>query len=384
MLTVLITGTVTLPVYSSEWEDGFPLQVTYEELEGNNVDVTLTMVLPTGTPLLAREAAISSFLSALQDIWNIESVHEDVRGFLGPVVPVDVQNVVSHVNGTSFVTAMMDAFEAVSDAGFSRFQEDTEISVTETVVAPVRALSNSYPDAPRFFAWIVGEGWTEAGDHSESWVIASLINYSAAVLSFRSEFGRFPTELTELREMGHLLIEPLNPYTGEPVATVNHMSPGDISYELNDSSNVSLMTYLKTGAQTEIVRRQISVPASGSYDLLYRQLAGLSESDKKVARYTFQLAQILNEYYYQYTDLPYRIPQCEAEGFAYVSFVNPYTGMDAQVANNFSPESGDYYYQRITSDEYFLVGYGANGKDVIMFNKNFLTPQVQMGPMRVQ
>jgi len=382
---IFINGTFTLPVNATDWESGFPIHVVFEELEGSHygeVDVTLTMYLPAGTPLLARETAVTSTFNALQDIWNIQTVHENVRSLLGPVVPVEVQNAVSHISGTAFVLELIDAFETVSDAGFSRFQTDTEISVTERVIVPRRGSVDMYPDTPRFFAWIVGEGWPEDERNTENWVIASMINYSAAVLSFRSEVGRFPTGLAELNETGHMLIEPLNPYSGEPVLSVNLVNPGDITYEVIDTDNVVLMTYLRVGSQTEVIRREINVPSASSYDLLYRQTAGMTELDRQVARYTFQIAQILNEYYYQYSDLPYRVPQCEMEGFAYVSFENPYTAVDTQMASNFSPQAGDYFYQRISSSEYLLLGYGATGAGILTITKNFLVPQIEMGSLQ--
>ncbi len=386
-IAILILSVIAIPALSQDWEDGFPVRITYQELDGVNfgsVDVDMTMTFPMGTPLLARETAMRSALSALHDIWNIESVHEDVRVMLGPVVPMDVQRTVSGITGSRFIIAMMDAFETVSDAGFSRFQVDTSITATERVMAPRRAAYGEYPDAPRFFAWVIGEGWPEGGSGHENWVIASMINYSASILSFRSELGRFPRSFAELRENNQLLIEPLNPYTGEPVKEVTDISPGDISYRYIDNNRVVLLTYIQVGNQSDVVRREINVSSSGAFDLLYRQTSDLSETDKQVARYIFQIAQILNEYYYQHLDLPYRVPQCEAEGFAYVSFMNPYTLQDAQQTDALTQRPGDYTYNRISSSAYFLVGYGNSGIAILRVSKDFAAPDMEMGTLRTQ
>jgi len=374
-LASVILALTVLPLHAQSWEEGFPVRITYQELEGEGygcADVTLFATIPVGTPLIARERAVENALDVLHSIWNIESIHEDVRGLLGPVVPMDVQYSVSEIAGTDFIVALVDAFEMVEDAGFSRFQVNTPISATERVSIPRGASVALYPDPPRFFAWIIGEGWSEDVSGREKWVIASLVNCSAAVLSFRSEYGRFPNSFAELRETGHLLIEPLNPYTGEPVREVSGVSPGDISYEYVSSQSVVLLTYVQVGSRVDVVRREISVSSSGAYDLLYRQTAGLSESDRTVARYVFQISQILNEYYSEYRDLPYRVPQCEAEAFAYVSFMNPYTHEDAHQADSLADiEPGDYTFHRVSSTSYFLVGYGGSGEAIISVSKDF-------------
>ncbi len=386
------------PVSAYEWDRGFQVWVVYEGLTGADegcANVVLTMNLPMGTPLLAREAALDSALQALRDIWNVESVHDDIRGFLEPNIPQDVQDVVSEIEGAGFIIAVMDAFETVADAGYSRFQGDVSVTATEHISIPggratqsalarVGEYAEVYPDAPRYFEWIVGGGLLAQNRSHENWVIASLVNYSAAILCFRSEFGRFPQRLAELRERGHLLIEPLNPYTTFPVQVVDHPSPGDITYEYVDSNTVAIITYLQIGSEIDFVRRQISLSSTaGSFDLLYRETAGLSENDKQVARYVFQISQILNEYYYQYNDLPYDVPQCEAAGFAYVSFPNPFTGRDASQADSLANiYPGDYTYNRISSTEYFLVGYGQDQELILRVGKDFGATQVPFGSIR--
>jgi hypothetical protein len=367
---------VMSPLNARDWEGGFTVSVSYQEQTGKNegtADVTLEMLIPGGTPLLGKEAAIGSALSALKDIWNIESVHEDVVGFLGPQIPMDVQKVVSQMNGSSFIMEVINTFDAVENAGYSRLQSDISATATERLPIQTSAAKSEYPDAPKYFGWIVGGG--PVGDHSqENWVLASLVNYSAALLSFRSELGRFPRSLAELRESGHLFIEPLNPYTGMPVKEVRPGtdSKGDISYQYIDNNRVVLFTYVDNGGTTDVVRREINLYSSGTFDLLYRQTAGLTDDEKQVARYTFQIAQILSEYYAQHHNLPFSVPQCETEGFAYVSFPNPYTNRDAGQAEALANvQPGDYSYHRISASSYFLVGNGENGRAVLSISKDF-------------
>lgn len=387
-LTALAIALLTMPLAAQDIDRGFPIRVTYQELGGQDYGdaiVTLTMTLPADTPLLARETVVSNALSVLHDIWSNESVVEDVPDFMGPVIPIDVQYNVAKISGTEFVISVIDAFETVADAGFSRFQVDTLISASEQVSATrQRALAQEYPDAPRYFAWVIGEGWPAGDVALENWVIATMVNYSAALLSYRSELSRFPDSLAALRESSHLIIQPINPYSSGPVAEVNSPSPGDITFEYIDNNTVVLMTYIRAETQVDVVRREISVPDSSAYDLLYRQTAGLSENDRQVARYVFQISLILNEYYNEHGDLPYRVPQCEAEGFAYVSFRNPYSNHDAQQADSLANiQPGDYIYHRISDTAYYLVGYGANGERVLSVSKNF-SREVEQGVMTVE
>ena len=239
---------------------GFDIWVTVEELTGQEsgyASVKLTLDIPAGTPLLARESAIDSAMAALRDIWNVRSFHQDVRGFLGSEIPYDIQQSVSTISGTSFILAITDAFNAVEDAGYSRFQCDVSISIAEKITLPYPSTTPTartpYPDAPRNFQWIVSGPSAMNPRNSETWVIASLVNFSASVLSFRSEFGRFPSSLAELDERGHLLIEPINPYTNIPVQQANTAVPGDINYEYIDANTVSLITYIVVNGQLDVV-----------------------------------------------------------------------------------------------------------------------------------
>jgi len=354
----------------------FHVRIGYRELTGKEsgfAEVSLTMTVPAGTQLIAREAATDKALSVLQEIWGGSGGHEDVLGFTESTIPADVRRNISSIEGAGFILAIIDAFGAIEDAGFSRFQADVEITSTEKLKIVTRASEGEYGDAPRSFEWSSDPGTLEGNSGHEDWVIASLVNYSAAVLSFRSELGRFPGSLAELRETHHLLIEPLNPYTSNPVKQVDGPSPGNIKYQYDDDNRVILFTYLLIGDTTDVVRREINLySASGSFDLLYRQTAGMTEKDKQVARYIFQISQILNEYYYQKLDLPYGIPQLEAEAFAYVSFPNPYAVRDVQQADSLAQIlPGDYTYHRISATSYFIVGYGSTGEPVLSVSKNF-------------
>lgn len=382
VILVLMILCSFLPVSAADWKSGFTVSIGYEELYDKNpgkAQVSLMMVLPMGTPLHAKEEAIASALAALKDIWNIASVHEEVLGFIGPQIPLDVQKAISVIDGSNFVMAIIEAFNSVENTGFSRFQSDTQVTSVEIVKSPPKKVGMEYPDAPRSFHWVVG-GEIGVKSRHENWVLAALINYSASILSFRSEFRRFPSSIAELKEMGHVFIEPLNPYNGEPVRIVTEPSPGDISFQYVNLNKVILQTYTQNRGKIEVVRREINLYSADSFDLLYQKTASLTPGEKKVARYVFQISQILNEYYSQHGDLPYSVPQCETEGFAYVSFTNPFTNRDAQQADILADLfPGDYTYHRISSSTYFLVGYGEKSQPIITISKNFgQSPQKMM------
>jgi hypothetical protein len=386
-LAVLTVAVLAMPLAAQDFDRGFPVRISYQELDGESygeATVTLTMTLPADTPLLARETVVSNALSVLHDIWGNESVTQDIPGFPGPVIPMDVQYNVAKISGTEFIISVLDAFETVADAGFSRFQVDTLVTATETVDVPRQRSLQDYPDAPRYFAWIIGEGWPVENVSLENWVLAATVNYSAMLLSYRSEYGQFPTSIAALRESPHFTIHPVNAYTSNPIAEVDSPSPGDITFEYTDANNVALVTYIRSEARVDAVTREISVPPYSAYDLLYRQTAGLSENDKQVARYVFQISLILNYYFNEHNDLPYRVPQCEAEGFAYVSFPNPYSNHDAQQADSLANiQPGDYIYHRISDTAYYLVGYGSYGERVLSVSRDF-SADIRQGMMQTE
>lgn len=357
------------------WNNGFDVEFTYEEAAGNdagNSHLTMTMTIPKWTPLLARQSAIDSSIAALRKIWEGDGLHMDVMGVFESQVPLRVQRISSGIDGVSFVMAIMDAFEQVEESGFSRFQDQYTVSVTERFDASTQAGNVQYQDLPAFWRWEVPGESLMSDAISEKMVIASLVNYTASVLSFRSEYQRFPRSLAEVRETGHLLIQPINPYSSQPMIEINSVSAGNITYNIVNSNTVVLLTYLEVGDTVEVVRREIN--SSGAFDYLYRQTAGLTDLNKQVARYAFQISQIINEYYYEYLELPYSVPQCEAEGFAYVTFMNPYTRLDAQQASGLSGIlPGDYSYHRVNEASYLLVAYGSAGEQVFSFSTTFGT-----------
>ncbi|HEX9745964.1 MAG TPA: hypothetical protein VGB30_11115 [bacterium] len=370
-VTVMALSPVAL-AQSYTWTDGFSVEVSYRELTGadaGQAEVTFKMLIPAGTPLIARQGAINSALYSLRDIWEGDDMHNNVLDRLDANIPLNIQRNIQIVDGVEFLEAIMDSFESVEESGYSRFQQDMGVTATERVyISPTGSL-REYGDAPLSGSWVIPTDSVLDDQISERLVMANLINYTAAVLSFRSEFRRFPASLAELRETRHQLVEPTNPYSGTPVREVPTPSPGNITYTIINTNRVVLVTYIQVGpttADTNVITREIN--SSGSFDYLYRMTANMNDTDRMVSRYVFQAAQILNEYYYKYLTLPYSVPQMEAEGFAFVHFDNPYGRGDARQSSNLmSIMAGEFTYHRISDNAYYIVGYGSNGSPVFSF-----------------
>jgi hypothetical protein len=87
----------------------------------------------------------------------------------------------------------------------------------------------------------------------------NLINISAAILSYRSEYLVFPLDLGELEVSGHLLVNIFNPYTGLPVKNIIDdlsVRPGDIRYEYSGPDQAGVLSYLADGS---VERRAIDL-----------------------------------------------------------------------------------------------------------------------------
>ncbi len=377
MLILLLSITAT-QVTAQEPDDLITFTLSYdlpEETSSGDCIVSVAIHIDKGFPLSGKRFAVEQLLIIYRELWGEEDGHTDVTQSVVPSkIPQQINTVLGSFDGAELVMMLFDAFNSVEDQGVLYFDEPVDLVYAETLPF--------YPDIPmEMLNKELGNG--QGGkvefvldkiyddEDSKRIINGNLVNISAAILSYRSEHLVFPLDLGEVEITGHLLVNLFNPYSGLPVRSISDdlsVRPGDVRYDYYGPDKVSIVSFLADGTP---VKRDISLYSSSEFNTLFKKTTGLSEEDRRVCIYTFQLAHIINEFYHSEGYLPDKVPQIESKLFATVSFLNPYTREPVkQIMNPLEKREGDYFYYKTGESQYLLVGYGYNLHEVMKIQRD--------------
>jgi hypothetical protein len=332
--------------------------------------ISVAIHIDKGFPLNGKRFVIDQLLQIYRELWGEEGKHSDVTVSLLPEnIPPEIKPALASFDGSELVMLVFETFSSIENKGILYFDKPVDIIYAESLPfypdVPVENLAkfrgNGHEGTVEF---VLDKIYNE--EECKRIINGNLINISTAILSYRSEFLTFPLDLSELEVTGHLLVNLINPYSGLPVRSVSDdlsMRPGDIRYNYSGPDHVSIVSFLADGST---VKRDINVSSNPDFNLLLQKTHGLSENDRRVCIYTFQLSHIINEYYYANKTLPEKVPQIESNLFASVSFLNPFTMEPVkQIVNPLEKSEGDYFYYKTANDQYLLVGYGENLNEIL-------------------
>ncbi len=369
---------IALPSYSQDYDDMIEFSLEYELPRGEgpgDAIISLAVHIDEGYPLSGKRFATEQLLIIYKQLWAEEPGHEDaLQSLFEEQIPPELKETLKSFDGAELLLMMVDAFEKVEDAGMLYFDEPVDIVYAETL--PYYPGQNSRQTADASGAaqqkGMVNFVLDTLSDEDEARTVinGNLINISAAILSYRSEYLVFPLDLGELEARGHLLVNLTNPYSGLPVRNIADdvsIRPGDIRYDYSGPDRVGVMSYLADGSN---VRRAINLYSSGEFDQLYKMTPWKDELDRRVCIYVFQLSHIINEYYHTYGILPDKVPQIESKMFASVGFLNPFTNEPVkQVVSPLDKTEGDYFYYKTSDSQYVLIGYGKGLAEAIKIQR---------------
>ena len=377
VFSMLFSGAGTINSEAQDLDDMISFSLRYELPEGDesgDAIISLAVHLEEGFPLSGKRFVIEQCLLVFKQLWAEEKAHENVISNLyTQQIPAELQQTVLSFKGTNLLIMIFDNFEAVEDSGLVYFDESTDIIYAETVPyypdVPLTQFAEPYSMMNKgLVKFVLDMAYDE--DECERIINGNLINISAAILSYRSEYLVFPLDLGELEVTGHLLINTFNPYSGLPVRSITDdlsIRPGDIRYEYSGPDQVSVMSYLSDGS---VLTRGINLYSGNDFDRLFKLTGGLSEEDRLIAIYIFQLSHVIDEYYNEFNILPDKVPQVESRQFASVSFLNPYIGEPVkQLVNLLEKSDGDYFYFKTGEGQYTLTGYGADLREIIKIQR---------------
>lgn len=377
VLVLLMCGTIIPRTEAKDLDEMISFSLSYElpDINGSgDAIISLAVHIEEGFPLSGKHFAIEQLLLVFKQLWGEEEIHENVVANLySQQIPTELQATARSFNGTELILLIFESFGDVEDKGLLYFDGAVDLVYAETIpYYPDIQLTEFAEPMAMMKKGLVNFVLDMESDKkcSERVVNGNLVNISAAVLSYRSEYLVFPLDLGELEVTGHLLINPFNPYNGLPVRSITDdlsIRPGDIRYEYSGPDQVSVMSYLADGSS---LRRGINLYSGNDFDRLFRLTDGLSEEDRQVAMYVFQLSHVIDEYYYEYNSIPDKVPQIESKQFASVSFINPFTYEPVkQLVNLLDKSEGDYFYYKTGENQYTLTGYGHNLEEIIKIQR---------------
>jgi hypothetical protein len=336
--------------------------------------ISLAVHIDEGFPLSGKRYAVEQLLVIYKQIWEEGEEHDNaLRSLFTQQIPLEVQPTLRSFDGTELLLMIIDAFSAVEDKGLLYFDKPADLVYAESLPyypdLPLEQMADSIAMVNRgSIDFVLGTIYDD--EECKLIIKGNLINISAAILSYRSEYLVFPLDLGELEVSGHLLVNIFNPYTGLPVKNIIDdlsVRPGDIRYEYSGPDQAGVLSYLADGS---VERRAIDLYSGDDFDMLYRLTAELGAEDRHVCIYIFQLSHVINEYYHAYGILPDKVPQIESKLFASVSFMNPFTREPVkQVLNPLEKSRGDYFYYKAADDQYILIGYGKDLQEAIKIHR---------------
>jgi len=192
-------------------------------------------------------------------------------------------------------------------------------------------------------------------------------NVIAGLMSYRSEMGELPPDLQTLQESNHLLVPLHTPETPSAAAPGTVRERGSLYYE-RTAINVGLMvlTFSDGRVDREILEDQAPKPGI-SPGILAEQREDYTPEDLQVRRYVFQIGMLLKVFYHERGYLPSTVAHLELLGFAEFRFPNAFEPhRTARSLPDLSkPSPGDYYYYRVSPNEFILVGFGTDGKRIL-------------------
>jgi len=332
--------------------------------------VSVAIHFDKGFPLNGKRFAIDQLLQIYRELWGEKAEHTDVTKSLIPEnIPAEIRPILGSFDGSELVMMVFDAFSSIENKGILYFDKPVDLIYAESIPfypdIPLKSLNKNAGNGQQgTVEFVLDKIYND--EECKRIINGNLINISAAILSYRSEFLTFPLDLSELEVTGHLLVNLFNPYTGLPVRSITDdlsIRPGDISYNYSGPSHASIVSYLADGST---VKRDINLSSAPDFNLLLKETQGLSESDRRVCIYTFQLSHIIDEYYYANSTLPEKVPQIESNLFASVSFLNPFTMEPVkQIANPLEKCQGDYFYYKTANNQYLLIGYSEKLDEIL-------------------
>jgi hypothetical protein len=281
------------------------------------------------------------------------------------------------ISGVDTILSVNRAFRQVEERGYVSFPEELTLVSSEKFPLQIKCLLNASSGKTVEDPRVQEYSNLNKSAVKRKQITKNLNNMAVALVSFRSEFSRFPLDLTELKHSGHLQISIVNPYKNETLKFAGETGPGTISYSRPSEGRFALTSYdyIRNPIKRELivgpdnsVRGVLSIkkPAEAGS-------ASFTKQEQTVRINIFQIGQLLNSFYETYHYLPKSISHIEAQGFGSVNFKNPFTNAPIDPSLKIdSGKPGQYSYWVIGEGEYLLVGFGQNGRKVIEVHRKFI------------
>jgi hypothetical protein len=375
-LLALIMVMSTFGISSAQSTVSVDMEIKIErDCADSEAECIIRVNIPAGTTVGTLPDVIAQLQELYKDLWTgKKSLPVDSRSQGGTMENFGDEPGPEAVLGVDAIMEVMRAFHQVEEKGLSSFPESTTIISKEKFPLTIECLlTGNANDQNQKVKKFEQDNLLKFKREK----LEQNLNYFAVTLvSFRSENNRFPVDLNELFQSGHVLIPLVNPFTNSRIDPKQGNITGNIIYS-RPSDDHYLLTVFDTAKVP--IRRELIVGKSTQIKglLSYRTFASdptpFNSKERTVRIYTTQTSYLLNSFYEKNHYLPDNIPHIESQGFSYVNFINPFTGKPAKPSNNIkSGNPGDYSYWRTGDSEYLLIGYGTGGRKIIEIHHSFI------------
>jgi hypothetical protein len=349
-----------------------------QNCDESEAELQIRVTIPVGTPLEAQADIIDQLMAFYKSLWTGKNP------VLKAIIPQDRMSSATDmvrssqaISGVDTILSVNRAFRQVEERGYVSFPEELTLISSEKFPLQIKCLLNSDSGKTVEDPRVQEYSDLNKSAYKRKQLTKNLNNVAVALVSFRSEFSRFPVDLTELKHSGHLQISIINPYKNEVLKFDGETGSGTISYSRPSEGRFALTSY---DYNNNPVKRELIVGPDNSVRGVLsikkpaeEGSASFTKQEQTVRINIFQIGQLLNSFYETYHYLPKSISHIEAQGFGSVNFKNPFTNVPIDPSMKIDAgKPGQYSYWVIGEGEYLLVGFGQNGRKVIEIHRKFI------------
>jgi len=385
-LLIILTILVLTPVlcYALSGIQFDPQIEINRDCSESEAELTIRMTIPQGTPIGELPSIIETLMAFYRDLWSgNDPTLKKIIPSKEKLQPEDIRAGSKAISGADAIIILNRAFREVEEQGLIAFPEDVPIIIRETIPLFEECLLNGGGKNPNnqrttnLDNRIPSYRSKNISDVRQKQLTANSNTIAVSIVSFRSENSRFPADLEELKSSGHLQIKITNPFTKKVLTFHNENGPGTFSYS-RPSEEKYILTVFDAGnlpIRRELITRT-DIPLRGVLSVTKpndKSNKPFTKQEQTARIYVFQIGQLLNSFYETNKYLPRNISHIEAQGFAYINFINPFTSQPIRPSKRIDKGApGSYYYILLGEDEYILGGYGEDGRKVIEIHRKFM------------
>ncbi|MBU1024257.1 hypothetical protein KKB99_08255, partial [bacterium] len=250
-LTILAVVVVVLQIQAVSHADDKVSMVPeiniQSECDQSEAELIIRISIAKGTSIDTQAELVGRLLSFYKGFWKgTDPIIDRIRKSQKNKQEYDLGNSADAVLGVDAIMSLSGAYMDVMERGLIFFPDDVVVISRERFPLIFDCLINNgkqdnNPEEPK--VRVAQYSDVNRCQLERRQIDRNLNNLAVALVSFRSEFSRFPVDLRELRQSGHLLISVKNPFTNTALNFTGETGPGTINYSRPSEGRFILTVY---------------------------------------------------------------------------------------------------------------------------------------------